>query len=197
MSKPEPVADSARKRRSSIAGPLLHDSEFWVFGYASLMWKPGFEFEERRRGILRGFHRSLCVYSNRHRGTAERPGLVMGLDRGGSCRGMAFRVAREKVEATHAYLTEREQINRVYFEVYPKVRLEDGRAIRALAYVVDRSHVQYAGRLAHAEILRLIEQGHGQSGACRDYVLNTLRSMAEIGMTDHALDWLERELSAR
>ncbi|MCA3630235.1 MAG: gamma-glutamylcyclotransferase [Methylobacterium sp.] len=197
MSKPEPVADSARKRRSSIAGPLPADSEFWVFGYASLMWKPGFEFEERRRGILRGFHRSLCVYSNRHRGTAERPGLVMGLDRGGSCRGMAFRIAREKVEATHAYLTEREQINRVYFEVYPRVRLEDGRAIRALAYVVDRNHVQYAGRLAHAEILRLIAQGHGQSGACRDYVLNTLRSMAEIGMTDHALDWLERELSAR
>lgn len=197
MSKPEPVADSARKRRSSIAGPLPPESDFWVFGYASLMWKPGFEFVEQQRGILRGFHRALCVYSHRHRGTLERPGLVMGLDRGGSCRGMAFRVAPEKVAETHAYLTEREQINRVYFEVYPNIRLEDGRAIRALAYVVDRSHRQYAGRLSHAEIIRLVEQGEGQSGACREYVLNTLHCIAAMGMTDHALDWLERALSAR
>lgn len=179
-----------------MAGPPA-TGEHWVFGYASLMWKPGFDFVEQQRGLLRGFHRSLCVYSNRHRGTSEKPGLVMGLDRGGSCRGMAFRIAPEKWAETHAYLTEREQINRVYFEVFPQVRLDDGRVIRALAYVVDRTHRQYAGRLSQAEILRLIEQGQGQSGACRDYVLNTLHSIAGMGLTDHALGWLEEALSAR
>lgn len=175
--------------------PPAPEEPFWVFGYGSLMWRPGFAFEERVPGLLRGFHRALCVYSNRHRGTPECPGLVLGLDRGGSCRGVAFRVAADRVAETHAYLTEREQMNRVYREVFPLIRLADGRMIRAMAYVVDRTHRQYAGRLTQTEIIRLVEQGHGQSGACRDYVLNTLASMAEMGVSDHALDWLLPALS--
>lgn len=190
-----PESDSVRKARPSIATPPARHEPFWVFGYGSLMWKPGFEFEERVPGLLRGFHRSLCVYSNRHRGTAECPGLVLGLDRGGACKGIAFRIAPERVAATHAYLTEREQMNRVYLEVFPQIRLADGRKIRALAYVVDRSHRQYTGKLAHEDIIRLVSQGNGQSGACRDYVLNTLSCMEEMGVTDHALDWLRPALS--
>lgn len=192
-----PEFDSVRKARPSIATPPAPHEPFWVFGYGSLMWRPGFEFEERIPGLLRGFHRSLCVYSNRHRGTAECPGLVLGLDRGGACKGIAFRIAPERVEATHAYLTEREQPNRVYREVFPHIRLGDGRMVRALAYVVDRAHRQYSGKLEQAEIIRLVSQGNGQSGACRDYVLNTLASMEEMGVTDHALDWLKPALSAR
>lgn len=190
-----PESDTARKLRPSIAKPLAADEPLWVFGYGSLMWKPGFVFEERVPGLLRGFHRSLCVYSNRHRGTAETPGLVMGLDRGGACRGIAFRVAPERADETRQYLTEREQINRVYIEAFPQIRLGDGRAIRALAYVVDRAHPQYAGKLPRSEIIRLVSQGNGQSGACRDYVLNTLASMEEMGVSDHALDWLAPALS--
>ena len=193
-----PPSDSVKKPRPSIfATAQAFPGEFWVFGYGSLMWKPGFAFEERVPALVRGFHRSLCVYSNRHRGTSACPGLVLGLDRGGSCRGMAFRVAAENVEATHAYLTEREQRNRVYRECWPAVALADGRRVNALAYVVDRTHRQYAGRLAHEEIIRLVLQGHGESGACRDYVLNTLHSMADMGVTDHALDWLETALPPR
>lgn len=192
-----PESDTARKLRPSIATPPAADEPLWVFGYGSLMWKPGFAFEERVPGLLRGFHRSLCVYSNRHRGTAEIPGVVMGLDRGGACKGMAFRITPERVEETKAYLTEREQINRVYIEVFPHIRLGDGRVVRALAYVVDRSHCQYAGKLARDEIIRLVRQGNGQSGACRDYVLNTLASMEEMGVSDHALDWLRPALSER
>jgi cation transport protein ChaC len=190
-----PESDSVRKARPSITTPLAEGEPLWVFGYGSLMWKPGFEFSERVPGLLRGFHRSLCIYSNRHRGTAECPGLVLGLDRGGACKGIAFRVPPGLETETHAYLTEREQPNRVYIEVFPHIRLADGRAVRALAYVVDRKHRQYAGKLDHAEIIRLVSQGNGQSGACRDYVLNTLASMDEMGVTDHALDWLRPALS--
>jgi cation transport protein ChaC len=191
-------SDSVKKRKPSIfLEPADLANAFWVFAYGSLMWKPGFAFEERVPGLIRGFHRSLCIYSNRHRGTPERPGLVLGLDRGGACRGIAYRVGPEKVDDTRAYLTEREQINKVYLEAWPHIRLEDGRLVQGLAYVVDRRHPQYTGRLSHEEVLRLVRQGQGQSGECRDYVLNTVNCMAEIGVTDHALDWLKPALSSR
>src|SRR4051812_35408559 len=100
--------------------------QFWVFGYGSLMWRPGFAFLERRPATIYGYHRSLCVYSHVHRGTPERPGLVMGLDRGGSCRGAAFRVAHEIWDETLAYLRGREQVTMVYHETTLAARLDDG-----------------------------------------------------------------------
>lgn len=172
-------------------------SDFWVFGYGSLMWKPGFAFEERVEATLHGAHRALCVYSVRHRGTREKPGVVLGLDRGGSCRGFAFRVAGAQAEATHAYLTEREQMNRVYRERIVKLRLADGRNVAALAYIVDRAGKQYAGRLEREALLALINQGDGESGRCRDYVLNTLDALATLGIEDHALAWLRPALAGR
>ncbi len=180
---------------SQITGPNLRE-DLWVFGYGSLMWKPGFAHVERQPALLRGAHRALCVYSIRHRGTVEAPGLVLGLDHGGACQGIAFRVAAEAVPETYAYLTEREQMNKVYREVFRPIRLADGRIVKALAYLVDRSHRQYARGLDHARLLELVLQGHGQSGACRDYVLNTLAAMAELGIRDHALEWLGAALSS-
>jgi cation transport protein ChaC len=191
-------SDSVKQRKPSIfEEPSGLPNAFWIFAYGSLMWKPGFAFEERVPALIRGFHRSLCIYSNRHRGTPEKPGLVLGLDRGGACRGIAYRVAPERVAETRAYLTDREQINKVYLEAWPLVRLNDGRKVQGLAYVVDRRHRQYSGRLSHDEVLRLVRQGHGQSGECRDYVLSTIDCMAEIGVIDHALDWLKPALSGR
>ena len=156
---------------------VLNDTEFstgdlWVFGYGSLMWRPGFEFIERVPARLIGEHRALCVYSFVHRGTPEKPGLVLGLDRGGACRGIAFRVAEKNRAATIAYLREREQVTSVYREVKRSVWLENEarQRVSALVYVVDRGHVQYAGRLSPAEQLRHVLQGHGQSGVNRDYV---------------------------
>lgn len=167
-----------------------------MFGYGSLMWRPGFSYAERVPGLLRGAHRALCVYSFRHRGTREAPGLVLGLDHGGACQGIAFRVPAAEVEATYAYLTEREQLNKVYHEAFRPVRLQDGRVVRALAYVVNRQHPQYARRLDHGRVLEFVLQGHGESGSCRDYVLNTLASIRELGIRDHALDWLDEALSS-
>lgn len=180
----------------SISPVVNSPGDLWVFGYGSLMWRPGFRHVERMPALLRGAHRALCVYSVRHRGTIEKPGLVLGLDHGGSCHGIAFRVAADDVAETHAYLTEREQMNFVYREVLRPILLEDGRRVAALAYIVDRRHRQYARGLDRAQLLGHIRQGHGQSGACRDYVLNTLAALADLGINDHTLSWLASELSA-
>src|SRR5438309_829772 len=103
--------------------------DLWVFGYGSLMWRPGFEFEEQSPALVRGFHRSLCIFSHVHRGTPEKPGLVLGLDRGGACRGVGFRVAADRRHDTLAYLREREQVTTVYREVWLPARLQDGRLV--------------------------------------------------------------------
>ena len=177
-----------------MAANTLTEAEFskgdlWVFGYGSLMWRPGFEFIERVPARLIGEHRALCVYSFVHRGTPEKPGLVLGLDRGGACRGIAFRVAEKNSAATIAYLREREQVTSVYREVKRSVWLENEarERVSALVYVVDRGHVQYAGRLSPAEQLRHVLQGHGQSGVNRDYVLSTVKAIEAEGFRDAPL----------
>jgi len=176
---------------SAITLPDTEDSkgDLWVFGYGSLMWRPGFEFIERVPARLIGEHRALCVYSFVHRGTPEKPGLVLGLDRGGACRGIAFRVAEKNRAATIAYLREREQVTSVYREVMRSVWLENDarKRVSALAYVADRGHAQYAGRLSAAEQLRHVLQGHGQSGANRDYVVSTVKAIETEGFRDAVL----------
>jgi cation transport protein ChaC len=166
--------------------------DLWIFGYGSLMWRPGFEFVEQVPARLIGEHRALCVYSFDHRGTPEKPGLVLGLDRGGTCRGVAFRVAAARRDDTVNYLRGREQTTHVYREVMRSVWLEnDARErVAALAYVVDRGHVQYAGRLSLAEQLRFVRQGHGRSGNNRDYVLSTVKSIEAQGFRDSQLHQL-------
>jgi glutathione-specific gamma-glutamylcyclotransferase len=170
-------------------------ADLWVFGYGSLMWRPGFPFLERQHGLLSGYHRALCVLSHVHRGTPERPGLVLGLDRGGRCHGVAFRVAASEAAATLAYLREREQVTSVYIERTLPVRLRDGGEIRALAYVVDRKHPQYAGRLPEADLLRLVRQGVSVSGPNLDYVRSTYAHLKEMQVADPLLHRLVEALS--
>jgi len=174
----------------------LFKGDLWVFGYGSLMWRPGFEFIEQVPARLIGEHRALCVYSFVHRGTPEKPGLVLGLDRGGACQGIAFRVAEKHRSATVAYLRKREQVTSVYREVMRSVWLENEarQRVSALAYVVDRGHVQYAGRLSLAEQLRHVLQGHGQSGANREYVLSTVKAIEAEGFRDTQLHQLAATL---
>jgi cation transport protein ChaC len=173
-------------------------SELWVFGYGSLMWRPDFEFSERAPAALIGAHRSLCIYSFHHRGTQENPGLVLGLDEGGACRGVVFRVAPDKSDLTLAYLREREQITDVYVETMRPVSLLDGsgRELEALCYVVDRAHPQYAGRLSIETQARLVRSAVGRSGANLDYVLNTVRHLEEEGIHDAELMALAAHLAA-
>ena len=175
-----------------LSDAQLSSGDLWVFGYGSLMWRPGFEFIEQVPARLIGEHRALCVYSFDHRGTPEKPGLVLGLDRGGACRGIAFRVASRLRGATIDYLRGREQTTHVYREVMRSVWLENEarERVSALAYVVDRGHVQYAGRLSLAEQLRYVQQGHGQSGINRDYVLATVKAIEAAGFRDAPLHQL-------
>ena len=173
----------------TVSDTVFPKGDLWVFGYGSLMWRPGFDFVEQVPARLIGEHRALCVYSFVHRGTPEKPGLVLGLDRGGACRGVAFRVPEEKREATIAYLRAREQVTSVYREVMRSVWLENDakQRVSALVYVVDRGHVQYAGRLSLHEQLSHVRQGHGQSGANRDYVTSTVKAIEAQGFRDAQL----------
>jgi glutathione-specific gamma-glutamylcyclotransferase len=171
-----------------------HAGDIWVFGYGSLMWNPGFLFAERHPAIAHGVHRRLCVYSTHYRGTPEKPGLVVGLLSGGCCHGVAFRVVAVNVKETRNYLTEREQISKIYHEVFRPVRLRDGRTVQALCYVVDQSHKQYAGRLSPDEQFDFVKDSHGNIGPNRDYVCNTAQSLKEIGVEDRTLHWLAEKL---
>jgi cation transport protein ChaC len=175
-----------------LSEPDSSGSDLWVFGYGSLMWRPGFEFIEQAPARLIGEHRALCVYSFDHRGTPEKPGLVLGLDRGGACRGIAFRIAAIRRSDTVKYLRDREQTTHVYREVMRSVWLENEarQRVSALTYVVDRGHVQYAGRLSLPEQLRHVQQGHGRSGNNRDYVLSTVKSIEAQGFRDEQLHQL-------
>ncbi len=170
--------------------------EFWVFGYGSLMWNPGFPYEEKRPARVHGFRRSLCIWSTAHRGTQEQPGLVMGLDRGGSCRGVAFRVADDDRDEALDYLRKRELITNVYKERVLPIGLPGGLRSRAVTYVVDRSHLQYAGKLQIEEAARIVSRSHGQSGPNDAYVLNTLAHLDEMGIRDLWLEAVGRALAA-
>ncbi len=162
--------------------------DFWVFGYGSLIWRPGFAHVETRRARLFGYRRALCIYSFVHRGTPERPGLVLGLDRGGSCLGLAFRVEGAAREAVIAYLREREQVTGVYLERMLKARLETGGTVEAVAYVADRAHAQYAGALDEAQAAAVVRGATGQAGRNEDYVASTVEHLRGLGIRDH---WLE------
>lgn len=158
----------------------------WIFGYGSLMWRPEFPHLEDQPALLRGYHRALCVYSTRYRGTPERPGLVLGLDRGGSCRGRAFRVAPADRDAVMAYLHEREMINKVYIPKWLPVALP-GRTVTAYVFVADPEHRQYAGKLTLERAAELVLGGHGPKGSGVEYLANTVAHLDELGICDGPL----------
>lgn len=161
----------------------------WLFGYGSLMWRPDLPYVERARAVVTGWHRSFCVASTHHRGTERRPGIVLGLDRGGACQGVAYRIAAGDAPATLAYLRRRELIYGVYREARVPARLADGsrREISALAYIVERAHPSWLGRLPVDEQALMIRGARGQSGSNLDYLINTVLHLAELGIREPAL----------
>lgn len=169
-------------------------SDFWVFGYGSLMWNPGFVHLRAEPALLRGAHRSLCVYSWVHRGTQERPGLVFGLDTGGDCRGMAYQVPEESWPQTLAYLREREQTTMVYREHWHPIELDGGENVESLVYMVDHGHPQYAGALPLEDQLEIVRGAVGKSGQNPEYVINTAAHLEEMGIPDTNLAWLSARL---
>jgi cation transport protein ChaC len=190
------MPDSAEPPSANPTVTAATGQPLWVFGYGSLMWRPGFPYEEVQHGFLSGVHRALCVYSHVHRGTPRLPGLVLGLDAGGWCEGIAYRVAPEHVHHTLNYLRRRELMNNTYRVMWRTVALrdEDRRKVRALCFVVNRNHRQYAGRLPLELQGWLVRRSIGKSGRNIDYVINTVRHLRERGIYDQRLEALVTKL---
>ncbi|HZT19495.1 MAG TPA: gamma-glutamylcyclotransferase [Dongiaceae bacterium] len=171
-------------------------SDFWVFAYGSLMWRPGFDHAEARPALLKGYHRAFCISSTHYRGSPEKPGLVLGLDRGGACRGRAYRIAAEQAGPVARYLHEREMVTGVYEPRWLRVVTPEG-PLTAVTYVADRRHPQYAGKLSEAEIVALIRQGVGVAGSNIDYLANTVCHLDELGIVDGPLHRLLRKVQGK
>lgn len=171
-------------------------NDFWVFGYGSLIWQPGFAHAETRKARIYGYRRLLCIHSHVYRGTPERPGLVLGLDRGGSCLGMAFRVPGDLRGEVLAYLRERELVTQVYQERILPVSLSGGPVVEAVAYVVDRTHPQYTGAIDPLEAARRVSGAAGKAGPNEDYVRNTVEHLQALGIRDRWLEHVASHISA-
>ena len=164
----------------------------WVFGYGSLLWKPGFEVAESVIGRLPGYARSFCMRSIHHRGSVAQPGLVLALDAvvGTACDGIALRVAPGTEDETLQYLRDRELISSAYVEKNLDVQMTDGRTVEALVYVIDAEHEQYCGGLPLEEQAQIIASAVGGMGPNTEYLFNTASHLAQIGLHDASLEWL-------
>ncbi|SER72263.1 cation transport protein ChaC [Tranquillimonas rosea] len=179
----------------------MHDTSLWVFGYGSLIWNPGFPVAERHIATLPGHSRSFCMRSIHHRGTSDRPGLVLALDptQGSACHGIGFRVRAGAEEETVDYLRERELVSAAYLEAEVAIRLEDGREVDAMTFVIDPHHEQYVHGLPLEDQARIIAAAHGGKGPNAEYLYNTTAHLAELGIADAELEWLAarvREIEA-
>jgi cation transport protein ChaC len=162
----------------------------WVFGYGSLMWRPGFPFVDRKTAVLHGRRRAFCIYSVHHRGTYERPGLVLGLAPGGAVRGAAYRVAAAEWPEVYAYLREREQPTETYVEAWREVRLSDETRPQALVFLSDAKHPQWAGNLTLERQAELISGAVGLSGRNEDYLSDLVAHLKAEGIRDEGMERL-------
>ncbi|MDA0223865.1 MAG: gamma-glutamylcyclotransferase [Proteobacteria bacterium] len=166
---------------------------FWVFGYGSLLWQPGFPFSDQKIARLQGYARSFCMRSIHHRGSVEEPGLVLALDRvaGAYCDGLAFFVEPKDAEVTITYLRERELISSAYLEEVHLVEFRVGEFVDAVCYVIDDAHTQYCGGLQLEEQASIIAQAVGGRGPNTEYLYNTAAHLRDLGIEDADLNWLE------
>lgn len=167
----------------------------WVFAYGSLMWNPEFAFDEARRGVLHGYHRRFCLYSRDYRGTPERPGLVLGLDRGGSCHGIVYRLPAARTAEALDRVWAREMTGLVYTMRPVPVRTAEG-PVAAHACVVRRDSPDYAGRLPIDQVARLLATAVGGRGSGRDYLSNTLRHLDALRISDRLMQNVARRIAA-
>ena len=175
-------------------GIELPSKELWIFGYGSLMWNPGFEFEQCSTGRLFGHHRSLCLWSVRFRGTEKKPGLVLGLRPGGSCKGMVFKLSNSSRKPNLQYIFNREMITNAYHPVVKSVHLDNGKSVTSLTFVSKTSHPQYAHKMSEPEMLKIIKRASGPRGSNTEYILNTVEHLESIGISDKTLDSIASKL---
>ncbi len=167
--------------------------DVWVFGYGSLIWRPEFDFVERRIALLRGHHRALCLWSRVNRGTPETPGLVFGLDRGGACRGVVYRLAGDQVPTFFPKLWDREMSTGAYLARWITCVTDNG-PVKALVFVMNRANPAYVPALPRDELLAVIRRACGRYGPCIDYVVETDEALRAAGIGDRQLQSIAQAL---
>lgn len=187
-------AELAASRRAALAGRGLAGG-VWLFAYGSLIWNPLIEIAERRLGTAPGYHRRLCIWTELGRGRPGRPGLTLALDHGGACRGMLLRIAPERIESELDVVWQREMLTSVYRARWLRVRTADG-PVEALAFIVNRAHPRYAGRLPEARILQAVATAEGPIGRCADYLTETVASLRALGICEPGLAALSDRVAA-
>ena len=177
------------ERAASLAETLAHPrarQPVWVFGYGSLIWKTGFPFAERRVGTLYGYHRQFCLLIKRFRGSPQVPGLMLGLERGGTCRGVVYRLAEGECDEALKTVWAREILTAAYVPHWADVRTSAG-TVRAIAFVINRGHERYTGRLDEEAVADALARASGHVGSCAEYLLETVLHLEELGIRDHRL----------
>jgi cation transport protein ChaC len=179
----------------TLAGADL-SAGVWLFGYGSLIWNPAFHFTDRLVGRIYGYHRRFCLWTHLGRGCPERPGLVLGLERGGSCQGVAYHIAPEAAREELMIVWRREMLGGAYQPRWVEVVTALGR-VPAITFVINHAHERYAGALADEEIAETIAIARGFLGACADYLVNTVDHLAALGIRDRPLERLRQQVVAR
>jgi len=196
---PELTLLTPEEHRASIAAVLQQrpdSGDVWLFAYGSLIWNPLIHFIEKRVGTARGYHRCFCLWSRTGRGTVAKPGLTLGLERGGCCRGVAFRIAESQAVQELEIIRRREMLTGAYAPRWLKLETAAG-GLQAIAFLINRGHSRYAGRLPEDKIIAAIADAHGPLGACATYLFNTVAHLEELGIGDRRLKRLRDRVAAR
>lgn len=172
-------------RAAAMAG-RSEGQDVWVFAYGSLIWNPAFHYAERRLGRIWGYHRRFCLWTQLGRGTVEKPGLMLGLDRGGSCQGLFYRIAAPAVEEELTLIWRREMITAAYSPTWVSGRTDAGE-VKALTFTINRQHPRYAGKLEEAAVVEALATAEGPIGRCCDYLFNTHEHLAQLAIHDPQL----------
>ena len=186
--------------RASLAAAMAaapKRGDLWVFAYGSLIWNPTIHVEERRIGRVLGYHRRFCLWTNLGRGTPDFPGLILALDKGGACTGVALRVARHHAEAEFEILWRREMVSGAYVPRWVPVETAGGKRLTALCFTMNRAHARYSGRLPEAKVAEHVARASGMLGSCTEYLDRTIASLAECGIRDRALLRLQAMVQKR
>ena len=196
--QPIPILSDAERdaSRRAVLSRTPTSGDVWVFGYGSLIWNPAFHYVEHRLARVHGYHRQYCLWTVKGRGCATRPGLILGLDRGGSCRGVVFRIAADAVDEETSIIWKREMVASSYKPTWVSARTAHG-GVRAIAFVMDHKHERYAGRLPHDRIVETLAHAVGDLGSSAEYLFSTADHLAELGIEDKQLTRLRRDVAAR
>lgn len=188
-----PREDRDQRLTDCLAG-WTEGTDAWVFGYGSLMWNPAFDYVERRPARLEGWRRSFCFWTPLGRGTPERPGLMLGVEKGGACDGVAYRITASQVETEISILFNREMLSGIYDAAWVDCTDETGGGLRALTFVINPQHPQYCGGMSVTTKAESMAFAEGRRGTCRSYLFECADQLRAIGVTDPYIESLETEV---